>query len=180
MKVDAIRRLAIRLAFGSGVCLLLLAASCKPTEQNYRQAYEKAVAGRNEASQDSTMYGRIRSSRQHEIGHIGAGGRQAPVVSVFVKITDNGGGEADDVRRYCVVAGQFKQVFNARSMRERLTANGYPDAFVMQTGEPYYYVVAASYDDSGPAAQMLERLASDESLKLKEPMPMLVQPAQKR
>lgn len=180
MMASSIRKFAIRLAFGSGVCLLLLTASCKPTEQNYKQAYEKTVAGREESKRDSTIYGDMRRNMQHEIGSVEAGEHRASVVSAFVKVTDGVGADRAVLRKYCVAAGQFKQVFNARSMCERLVANGYPDAFVMQTGEPYYYVVAASYDELQPATDMLQRLSRDESLKLKDPMPMLVQPAQLR
>lgn len=180
MRAHSIRKIALRLAFGSGVCLLLLSVSCKPTEQNYRQAYEKTVAGRDESKRDSTIYGEMRRNMQHEIGSVEAGERKVSVVSAFVKVTPGVGEEKAVLRKYCAVAAQFKQMFNARSMCERLLANGYPEAFVMQTGEPYYYVVAGSYDQLPPAMEMLQRLSHDESLKLKDPMPMLVQPAQIR
>ncbi len=170
----------MRLALGSGACLLLLTASCKPTEKNYREAYEKTMTGRADSALDGTIYGDMRRNMQHEIGNVKADGRQASIVSVHVKITEGAGAKDAKLRKYCVVAGQFKQLFNAKSMCERMAANGYPNAFVMQTGEPDYYVAAASYDEMKAATDMLSRLSRDANLKLKDPMPMLVQPAQMR
>ena len=45
------------------LCGLLSVSSCKTNENNYRQAYETAVAKNREASGvDSTIYARIRNS----------------------------------------------------------------------------------------------------------------------
>ena len=43
----------------------------------------------------------------------------------------------EQLRRFNVVAAQFKQRFNALSMRGRLADGACPGAFVVETAEPY-------------------------------------------
>ncbi len=152
---------------------------CKPTEQNYRDAYEKTMAGRAASeAEDSTIYTNIR--RQMRERQMVVDGDTVPVKSQFVSITEDGGGALEDIRRFCVVAGQFKQRFNAMMMRERMAGGQYPSTFVVETSEPYYFVVAESYDSIAPAMEMVEALQSDADLKIKAPLPFILQPSQIR
>ena len=156
-------------------CAALLLAACKPTEANYRQAYQAAMAAKNTEEADSIYGGMRRNINQSEMV---VGTDTASYISQWVKVTDGGGGIKEYIKRYCVVAGQFKQAFNAKSMRERLAGNGYPGAFVVQNSEPYYYVIAASYNDAAPAIEMIEKLKADKDLKLRAPLPFVLRPAQ--
>ena len=163
----------------AGIALLSAIPACKPSEQHYRQAYERAVAARESTPDgvpDSTVYTRIRREMKH--GTMAVGTDTVAVATQFVAITPDGGGINESIKRYCVVAAQFKQVFNARSMRERLTESGYPGAFVVQTREPYYFVVAGAYTGAEEAVEMMHRLESDPALKLKAPAPFILQPSQ--
>ncbi|MDE6458082.1 MAG: hypothetical protein K2L31_05710 [Muribaculum sp.] len=72
---------------------------------------------------------------------------------------------------------QFKQIFNARSQMNRLRENGYPDAFVLETGEPLYYVVAATTDDSEEAKKTYLKIQKDKSVVIRSPFPWLLIPA---
>lgn len=156
---------------------LALLTACKPTEQNYREAYEKTMAGRTASeAEDSTIYTNIR--REMRERQMVLEGDTVPVKSQYVAITEDGGGINEYIRRYCVVAGQFKQRFNAMSMRERMTENGYPAAFVVQTREPYYFVVAASYNEIAPAMALVDSLRADQNLQIKSPLPFILQPSQ--
>lgn len=155
-------------------CLL---AACKPTEANYRQAYDAAMATRNTEEGDTIFNGMRRNMDQQEMV---VGADTASFISQWVKITEGGGGINEYIRKYCVVAGQFKQAFNAKSMRERLVENGYPGAFVVQNSEPYYYVIAASYAEPQAAIEMLQKLRNDKSLKLRAPLPFILRPSQIR
>lgn len=161
------------------LCVVGLAslAACKPTEANYRAAYEKAAVGRGERA-DSTIYTKIR--REFVPGTMTYAGRSFPTGSQFVAATDGGGGINESIKRYCVVAGQFKQIFNAKSMRERLADGGYPGAFVVQTGEPYYFVVAGSSQEVEPAIEIFDKLQADTALHLREPSPFILIPSQIR
>ena len=166
----------------SAVLILAAAASlggCKTNQANMNDAYTKAMAGReDDLGLDSTIYSRERKQMKH--GTMTVNGTEVPVSSQWVKVTAEGGGINESLRRYNVVVGQFKQVFNARSMRERLADDGYPGAFVVETGEPYYFVVASATDDASQAVEMLDHVKADPGLKMKSPLPFILQPAQYR
>lgn len=167
----------LKWALAVGAAALFALASCKPSEANYRAAYEKAVAGRADEA-ESTVYTQIR--REFVPGAISYDGRAYPTGSQFVAATEGGGGVSESIKRYCVVAGQFKQIFNAKSMRERLADGGYPGAFVVQTREPYYFVVAGSSHDIEPAIDLYDQLQADTALRLRDPAPFILLPAQIR
>ena len=80
------------------------------------------------------------------------------------------------LKTYNLIIGQFKQLFNANSMRQRLRDMGYTDAFVVQTAEPYYYVVAQDYDDQSQAAAALKRMRANPPFRLRDPLPFLLRP----
>ena len=81
------------------------------------------------------------------------------------------------LKRYNVAVGQFKQKFNAREMRARLQANGYPDAFIIHTREPLYYVCTATCQTPQEAATALEKVKTDKSIVLRSPLPFILRPA---
>lgn len=151
---------------------------CKPSEKNYRAAYETAIAARDTDANDAdeTVYTRIR--RQMKTGTAVVGGDTLAVNTQFVAVTPDGGGINENLKRFCVVVGQFKQVFTAKNMRERLVDNGYPGAFVVQTREPYYFVLAGAYPTLPDAAALLNRVRSDSTLTLRPPLPFILQPSQ--
>jgi hypothetical protein len=148
---------------------MMLSGGCKTTEANYRQAYEKAIAARDNI--DSTIYGQIR--RQfNEQAVVTVSGDTVNVRVMHVRVTPDGGGIAENLHRYNVVAGQFKQLFNARSMRNRMADNGFPGAFVVETAEPYYYVVASSHNTAAEASAALKSQA--DAIRMKEPCPFIL------
>lgn len=154
----------------------LLSVSCKTNENNYRQAYETAVTQKRESSGvDSTIYARIRNSARMSDLVIGAD--SLPMRTEFVGYTENGGASREMLKRYNVVVGQFKQVFNAREMRTRLQGAGYPDAFIIHTREPLYYVCTATCPTAEEAAKAFEKVKADKSIVLRDPLPFILRPA---
>lgn len=164
-----------KLLFIIGAVVTLFAVqSCKTTEANYRAAYEKAVAGRDEGVDiDSTIYGKVRRQMTPQTV-TGSDGRTYEVKSQLVRLTPDGGGIRENLREFNVIAGQFKQLFNARSLRERLVDLGYPEAFVVQTAEPYYYVIIASRKDVVQAGEVLAKIKADPPVPMKEPCPFIL------
>ncbi len=162
------------------VIILSLASvtGCKPSEKNYRAAYETTMAAReaDATDYDNTVYTRIR--RQMKTGTAVVGGDTLAVNTQFVAVTPDGGCINESIKRYCVVVGQFKQVFTAKNMRERLVDAGYPGAFVVQTREPYYFVVAGAMPSLSEAAALLKRAEADSSLVMRPPLPFILQPSQ--
>ena len=153
---------------------MMLSGGCKTTEANYRQAYEKAIAARDSSDHiDTTIYGQIR--RQfNEQAVVTVSGDTVSVRVMHVRVTPDGGGIAENLHRYNVVAGQFKQLFNARSMRNRMADNGFPGAFVVETAEPYYYVVASSHNTAAEASAALKSILQADAIRMKEPCPFIL------
>ncbi|MCM1163695.1 MAG: SPOR domain-containing protein [Muribaculaceae bacterium] len=161
--------------------LLLLAgvlalSACKTTEANYKAAYEAAVAQQRDVAElDSTIYGAVRKQAGMSVLKVGAD--SLPLRTEYIGYTENGGASRSSIHRYNVVVGQFKQVFNARQMRERLMANGYPDAVIVHTREPLYYVVTATVSTPEEALEQYNRVKADRSIVLKAPLPFILRPA---
>lgn len=159
----------------AGLCALLVSQACKTTSANYRAAYQKTMAAKDsaDAELDETIYGRAR--KNYGTGTVVVAGDTVKTKVQFVRVTENGGGTPDMLLHYCVVAAQFKQVFNARSMQQRLAEGGFPSAMVVETGEPYYYVVAASYNDMEHAVNTLKSLERDKRFTLRQPCPFILE-----
>ena len=162
--------------------LLSAATACKTTEANYRSAYEKVVAGRDSTDSmplDSTIYGSMRRMHAGNSREITTpGGYTTEVMSQFVKVTEGGGGIPEYLKPYCVVAGQFKQKFNAVSLRDRLVDLGFPSAFVVETPEPFYYIVSGSYAGEQEAAEALDALRKKAPASvLRSPAPFILRAA---
>lgn len=154
--------------------VIFTVAGCKTSESNYREAYEKAIAGREaNADLDSTVYGTVR--RQMSVREVVLpDGTTVPVYVQHVRVTDGGGGIPENLRRYNVVVGRFKQLFNAKSLRNRLVDdNVFPGAFVVQTAEPYYYIVASSWSSLAEAAAAMRAMPANAPA-MKEPLPFIL------
>lgn len=172
--MNRLRFLPIMLAGLAGGLALL--TGCKTTEANYRQAYEAAVAHRDESTGlDSTIYSRIRNSAT--TSSLVVDGDSLPMRTEYIGVTKEGGIERSDLKRYNVVVGQFKQIFNARQMRERLLNSGYEGAFIVHTREPLYYVVTATSDNPADILAAWRKVTGDRSIVLREPLPFVLRPA---
>lgn len=152
----------------------LLTTGCKTSESNYRAAYEIAK-GRQESAVDSTIYSRYRP--QGKGAKLVAGADSLTMFTLAVGYTADGGADASTLKRYNVVVGQFKQIFNAREMRKRLIGQGYEGAMIVHNREPLYYVIAESCDTPEQAAAAIARLRADSNIVLREPFPWVLRPA---
>ncbi len=156
--------------------IALTVVSCKTTEANYRQAYEVAAEQRREATGlDSTIYGRVRKSAVNT--WLVVNGDSLPVRREYIGYTEGGGSSRENVKRYNVVVGQFRQVFNAKQMRERLISGGYDSAMMVHTREPLYYVVTATASTPEEILQEWRKVMGDKNLVLKSPMPFILSPS---
>ena len=152
--------------------LMCLMTSCKTSEANYRAAYEKAVAARDTDSDDATVYGG--ASRQLRQSYMINGNDTVAVSVKMVTPVAEEGKAAPAIKKLMVVAGQFKQKFNAASLCRRLAEAGYHDACVVQTSEPYYYVVCASFDSLPEADAALNKLKKKAPVPMKAPIPFIL------
>lgn len=154
------------------VAMVAFVSSCKTSEKNYRQAYETAKTARQ--PEDSTMISLLEKER-------------APINMIvnedtmkyrkeFVTITKDGGGTSSMLKRYNIVVGRFRQVFNAKSMQSRMTGLGYI-SYVIETRDPAYFVVVYSTDSKEDAAKKYNEVIADKRVVFKPPFPWVLEPA---
>lgn len=155
------------------ILTLAILSGCKTNENNYRQAYETARQ-KESAGLDSTVYNKIRNEARPTKYNIN--GENIGMTTINVSVT-KGFGEPSQLKHYSIVVNQFRQSFNAKAMTKRLKDNGY-DAFIVQTSEPVYYVVAGSFDSKEDALTLLHSLRADTRMVLKEPFPHLLEATQ--
>ena len=158
------------------VLAAILIPSCKTTEKNYRTAYERTQAARDTTHLefDQTIYGRYRRDMRVSESVVGGDTVATRIQRVYITPGDS---VPNKLKNYSLVIGQFKQLFNANSMRQRLRDKGYANAFLVQTAEPYYYVVAQDYDDQSQAAAALKQMRANPPFRLRDPLPFLLRPA---
>lgn len=160
----------------SAVLAGMAVTSCKTTEENYRKAYEVAAEQKREnAGIDSTIYGRIRNSAT--TSRLVVGTDSLPMRKEYIGYTDGGGSSRDNVKRYNIVVGQFRQIFNAKQMRQRLIDGGYDSAMIVHTREPMYYVITSSVSTPEEALAAWQRVNNDKNIVLRAPLPFVLSPA---
>lgn len=157
----------------AALACLAVVASCKPSEESYRQAYE-AAKNRDTDVIEETIYNKIRQRARPQQIVVGADTLDYRVEGVT--LTGDDGAIRQRVKRYNVVVGQFKQIFNARAMTEAITSRGY-DGFIVNTAEPLYYVVAVTCETPEEALAALNRVKADSTLILRSPCPWVLRPA---
>lgn len=154
----------------------LLLAGCKANQAVYRKVYESAVATHDSNSVDPTIYDHYREMARQRV--IKLGDDSLPLTVEFVSFTREPEADPSLMQRYNVVVASFKQIFNARRMRDRLSTIGYQTPFIVQTREPLYYVVASTANSAQAALDALRHVEADSNLRLKKPMPFVLMPAQ--
>ncbi|MBD5257361.1 MAG: hypothetical protein HDS52_01535 [Barnesiella sp.] len=161
---------ALKMILLCGV-VALMAASCGTNENNYRKAYEKAKEKESDGI-ESTIYNRIREQSRDE--KIVLGNDTVDVKVEYIAATKAAGFTPAHMQKYNVVVGQFKQLFHAKSLRGRMADGGYPDAIIVETGEPLYYVVALSTNTLLQAAAVADSIAASSPVKLADGFPVII------
>ena len=75
--------------------------------------------------------------------------------------------DVNKMKRYSVVVGAMRQMFNAKAFCTRLRQNG-AKAYVIQNGAKDYFVVAEGFDTFAEAADYVNHI--DKRLKIKIPL----------
>lgn len=143
----------MRLTKYLGVLLIAaLFAGCKPTEKNYREAYDAAKAKR-EAAEAETMI--------PATGLMSDDGPQLRVVdgdSLYVsrdrlrKVP----GEDSEFGKFNVAVGVYKMNTNAKAQASQLTEEGYK-AMAAQTTGDRWYTVAGVFETLPEAAEFIRK-----------------------
>ncbi len=135
--------------------------SCKSNEQNYRAVYDRVIEHQRETDgADEDTYSRIEAERTANTTIIM--GDSVRMVTNHVSIVD---GTYSDLKPYSVVVGEYKQLFNARSFRDRLKKNGH-GSYVVKDSESTYYVIAEGFETSIEAAEYLNDIDNRINIKI--------------
>lgn len=131
----------------TGLLLVGGLTSCKPKQSAYREAWEKAKqremaqAGNQGAMDDIKPIAR---TTEH-------------TAVVRERIVPAQGEDATGLRAFSVVIGSFQNVTNAKSLKERMTAEGY-NVLLAQNEMGMYRVIVASYDTKEEAVATRESI----------------------
>ena len=147
---------------------------CKTTEANYRAAYEIAKEKQQRAEDDGAT-AKLQTFADPKESIVD--GIKLMMHTEPIGFITDGGVTRDDIQKYNVVVGRFRQIFNARQMRQRLIASGYEKACIVTTRDAGYYVIAESCATAAEAEKGLERVKSDTSKSLRTPLPYILRPA---
>lgn len=163
-------------------------AGCKSSEKNYREAYDLVIA---KQQADREAFDEVDGILENHTNTLTNGrpmlikvGDDTMMTRVeYVRMTPDAPvkGEKEGrvthapMERYNIVAGQFRQVFNARTMVDRLKFIGY-DAFIVNTTLPTYYVIAGSYSMAIDAYKALKEFERDNRFTAIPPCPWVLQP----
>ncbi len=129
--------------------LLLSFASCKPTEQNYKKAYDAAIAKQKASQYDADLGLDLAALTPDDAPLTAAVGEgNVMVKTLAIRIL---GDENTVPPQYNVCVGIYKMPTNAKAHAEALRSQGY-EAFVMVDGEDNYHTIARSFDSWDEAA----------------------------
>ena len=150
----------------------LLMTGCHSSEENYREAYEKAME-RRQTGVGAETYAKIEAERQRYTHVID--GDSVRLVYVNANVAKDVDSTAI-AKPYNVVVASFTQRINAKSYRDRLVEEcGLAGSYVLYGGnDKQYFVVAQGYDTSGEAAAMIRDLDQYLCIKLLDPIPWIL------
>ena len=145
------------------------ATSCHSNEQNYREAYDKAVEQRKTGLGAET-YAKIDAERRRYTELID--GDSVRLVHVYANVAVDTTAVA---KPFNVVVASFAQRINAKSYCERLREECGQPSYIMYGGpEKKYYVVARGFDDKIEAARYLRDIDKKLCIKVLEPLPWIL------
>ena len=151
------------------VAVSVLMASCHSNEQNYREAYEKAIE-RRKTGIGAETYAKIEAERQRYTHVINGDSVRMVFMNTNVAIDST-----DEAKTYNVVVASFTQRINAKSYRDRLREEcGFPSYVLYGGPDKLYYVILQGFDDQQEAAELLRDIDKKVNMKILEPMPWIL------
>ncbi len=153
----------------------LLAAGCRTTEKNYREAYEKALEKRDEGL---TAEERLALERERATPKSVYRGDSIPLKAMWVNTVAETSASA--AKEYNVVTGSFRQQFNATSAMKRLREGSYPGAFLLIDAEKNFIVAARTTESLDSAVAALDTLREKSPIPLRAPYPFILRKASRR
>ena len=150
--------------------LATVLVSCHSNEQNYKLAYDKAMEKyRDQLGVEE--FERIQAEKHRATAVVN--GDSVRVVAMHTNVF---GDSVSVAKRYGVVVAQFKQKFNATTMRDRLRKEeGYPSYVLFGGPEKKYFVIVKGFDELDVAAAFLKTIDTHVRIKVLEPVPWIIE-----
>lgn len=126
--------------------LLLVAYGCKPTEKNYRAAYDAALAKRTKAAAEMAEFPQLTDESTPRLTAVGTDS----VYTVRLRLKPLDAGDLH-VGQYKVAVAAYRMTANCTSHVGDLAAKGYR-AFMAEGPGGTFYAVAGSFDTLAEAA----------------------------
>lgn len=128
-------------------CFLAMFSSCKPTEKNYRAAYDAAIAKREKANAENMLPASglltVDGPRLHVVG-----GDTLYVMNEHLKAYP----DSIHLKEYNVAVAMFKMRTNASALASRLSTEKHA-FFVAQGSEDKWYTIAGSFESLDAAIE---------------------------
>lgn len=148
---------------------------CKPSEKTYREAYETAVSGRQAAESeylDSVTRSRMQQMGRPEVYPVGSDTLRCH--ADVMTIAKGDGLPTAQLGPLYVVAGAFKQVFNAKELLKRARDCGFPGAIVLQSRDRRYLTALPAGTSAASALDTLRKAEASDGLGLRAPYPWVL------
>ena len=156
----------------AAIILPLLLPSCKTTQENYQKAYEITKAKRDAGLTEEELNGIAREEAMPKTVY---NGDSIPLNSKYVKVEASPTG-LRAARRYTVVVGSMRQLFNAKSLYNRMIEAGYNDAILLADAQKTYYIGALTTSSLDSAVTLLRTISepSKAPVPMKAPFPYIL------
>lgn len=143
--------------------LCVMVTSCHSNEQNYKQAYDKAME-KYKTGVGAEAYDLLQAERMRATMVVN--GDSVRLLRMYANVYAD---SAKVAKKYNVIIAEFTQQINATTMRNRLrTEEGFPSYVLYGGKDKKYYVVVKGFDDIDVTAAFVKEI--DKNVK----MPLLV------
>lgn len=144
------------------VALLMIMTGCKPTENNYREAYDAAMQKKKASSQDDVILpAGVKFHKAGTADERKVDGETVKVINMRLKLADTVDGVSLD--RYNVAVARYKMLTNARAqaadLRREGNVSGGENAFTAEGVDSGFYVVVATFPELRQAASFARKYA---------------------
>ncbi|MDE7115737.1 MAG: hypothetical protein K2O56_04850 [Muribaculaceae bacterium] len=131
----------------------LVLASCKPTEKNYREAYDVAVSKREKSAESLAADGLVSEDAPRSKV---VDGDTLYFVNEILRVDDG----ASPLKQLNVAVAVFKMNTNARAGASMLSEKGY-DARAARAMEDKWYIIAGSFDSMDDTRAFIDRFRKE-------------------
>lgn len=156
---------------------LLLLSACKPTEKNYRTAYETAMA-REQQDVDPDILRQMKAEELPPMVRVMGDSvrvKRMPIAWYYTPAQVDSGKRISPAN-YNVCVANYKMPANAKAHAESLAERGFRSA-VMSQGQTRFFVMAGMVSTLDSAAHLSSRLLRDYPHEyVGQPCPIAIQP----